>query len=130
MPLNLLLMFNHRLTAAQEADAIASLGIRDIINMPEKLQHRWSRIPPELKEIHGHLKPFEDWLRESAKFGDYVLIQGDFGACYLMVCYAMSQGLVPIYATTRRVAAEDHGPDGTVKMTHHFRHEAFRRYGK
>ncbi|HBZ54146.1 MAG TPA: hypothetical protein DEO88_01970 [Syntrophobacteraceae bacterium] len=126
---NLFLMFNHRITPAQQVDAFASLGINDIISMPERLQHRWSHIPPELKEIHSYLEPFEKWLRASAKAGDFVLIQGDFGACYLMVHFAMAQCLVPIYSSTRREAEEEHHPDGSVTILHYFRHGLFRRYG-
>jgi hypothetical protein len=55
--------------------------------------------------------------------------QGDFGATYLMVRFALEQGLIPIYATTRRKAREESQADGAVKLTHHFQHQTFRKYG-
>ena len=130
MPSNLLLMFNHQLTAVQKADAITTLEVADFITLPEDLQRLWSDVPPALEVLHDYLQPFEQWLMSSAKRGDYVLIQGDFGACYLMVNFALGGDLLPIYSTTRREALEEHHPDGSVTMMHHFRHGIFRKYGE
>jgi len=60
---------------------------------------------------------------------DYVLIQGDFGACYIIVNFAFEIGLIPIYSTTRRAAVEKHENDGSVKLIHQFNHQMFRKYG-
>lgn len=125
----LLLILNHRITAAQEADARTSLGVDRIVEMPESLAALWSQIPPDLETIESFLKPVQSWLSESASPGDYVLIQGDFGACYLMVTFAFSKELVPVYSTTSREALENHYPDGTVEVSHKFKHRLFRRYG-
>jgi 2-methylisocitrate lyase-like PEP mutase family enzyme len=38
----LFLLFNHRLTSVQEADALASLGVGRIVAPPEAIQHLWS----------------------------------------------------------------------------------------
>ena len=62
--------------------------------------------------------------------GDYALIQGDFGACYIMVNFAFEQGLIPIYSTTVREAIEEPKDDGSVKLVHQFNHQIFRRYGE
>lgn len=78
-------MFNHQLTAAQQADAIASLDVGAIIGLPEELQSLWKDIPPGLMRLRDYLQPFEQWPMSAAAPGDYVLIQGDFGACYLLV---------------------------------------------
>ncbi|HAY20616.1 MAG TPA: hypothetical protein DCY27_00280, partial [Desulfobacterales bacterium] len=87
-------------------------------------------IPPDLLELTGYLKPICSWLVGQATPGDYVLIQGDFGATYLMVRFALEHGLIPVYATTSRQALEEHLPDGTVKLLHYFQHQMFRRYGE
>ncbi|MEA3280185.1 MAG: CRISPR-associated protein Csx20, partial [Thermodesulfobacteriota bacterium] len=60
---------------------------------------------------------------------DYVLIQGDFGACYIMVRFAFEKGFVPVYSTTRREAVEKQQSDGAVKLVHQFKHQVFRKYG-
>ena len=69
-------------------------------------------------------------LAANAKEKDFVLIQGDFGACYLMVNFALESGLVPVYSTTRREAVEEYGENGSIRITHHFRHVMFREYGE
>jgi hypothetical protein len=125
----LFLIFNHQFTDPQEADARTSLGIQRIASLPPHLQELWSSIPPDLPALQDYLEPIRQWLTGQAKAGDFVLIQGDFGACYLLVRFAMKQGLIPVYSTTQREAEEELQPNGSVKLTHHFQHQMFRRYG-
>lgn len=129
MDTDLFLIFNHRFTAAQETAAHTQLGVARIVPLPLELQALWGQIPPDLLEIRDYLKPLQDWLAAQARPGDYVLIQGDFGASYLMVRFAFEHHLIPVYATTRRQTVEEPQPDGSVKMTHHFQHQIFRQYG-
>jgi len=126
----LFLIFNHQLTQAQEDDARSSLGIDRIVPLPPEIHDLWSAIPPDLPEISNYLSPVREWIEASSKPGDYVLIQGDFGACHLMVQFAQNRGLIPIYSTTRREAAEEPQPDGSVRLIHRFEHRIFRRYGR
>jgi hypothetical protein len=123
------LLFNHRLTPAQESDAYASLGVECIVNLPADLKALWSNIPAELKEIYDYLEPLRKWLSSQARPGDYALIQGDFGACYLMVSHAFDLGLIPVYSTTCREVTERLLPDGKAELTHLFSHRIYRRYG-
>jgi hypothetical protein len=58
-----------------------------------------------------------------------VLIQGDFGATFLMVNFAFEKGLIPIHSTTEREATEELQPDGSVRLSHRFLHKRFRKYG-
>ncbi len=124
----LFLIFNHQITSTQEASARSALGVKNIVNLPAELQELWSNLPPELPEIKDYLKPIEAWLFAKARVGDYVLVQGDFGACYLMVNYALEHNLSPVYSTTQREVLEEEQPNGAVKVIHHFQHEIFRRY--
>ena len=64
-----------------------------------------------------------------AKEKDFVLIQGDFGACYLMVNFALEKGVIPVYSTTKRDAVDEYGDDDTIAIVHQFKHRIFRRYG-
>ena len=125
---SLFLIFNHTFTDAQREDAKASLGIDRVIDMPDDHKAIWRSIPPELEKIYGYLEPVQSWLKQNAKPGDYALIQGDFGACHIMVHFAFNLDLIPVYSTTGREAMESILKDGTVKITHHFRHIIFRRY--
>ena len=123
------MIFNHRITSLQEQDARQSLGVDRITDLPPDLINLWRQIPPDLHGIDGYLEPIKAWLKGNSDKGDYVLIQGDFGACFMMVNFALEQGLIPVYSTTEREAVEEHGDNGTIKLTHQFKHHIFRRYG-
>jgi len=124
----LFLLFNHRLTAAQEADARISLGVDRIVVPPPEISRALVEIPPDAVEITTHLAPVFSWLAGCARPNDYVLIQGEFGATFILVHEAIRLGLVPVYSTTRRQAVEQHLSDGKVKISHIFSHIRFRRY--
>lgn len=126
---SLFLLFNHRITQKQEEAAHNALRVDRIIAPPSDLKKIWRQVPPELPEIHQYLAPVRRWLKEKAHSGDYVLIQGDFGATYLMVLFAFQEGLIPIYSTTSRNAAEENKEDGSIELRHNFYHRIFRRYG-
>lgn len=126
----LYLLFNHRLTAEQEQDAYVSLQVKEMVPPPAALQDLWRQIPADLETLDDYLRPVREWLAAAAAKGDYALIQGDFGACFLMARFAIERGLIPIYSTTRREAVEQSRPDGTVRLVHHFRHRRFRTYGE
>jgi hypothetical protein len=130
MPNSLFLIFNHQFTDAQRKDALSSLGVSRVVDMPPEIKAIWGDIPPELDRITDYLEPVIDWLKKEAKQGDYVLIQGDFGACYIMANYAFYLGIVPLYSTTGREVHETPLKDGGIKVTHNFRHIRFRRYEK
>lgn len=127
---DLFLLLNHQFTPEQEEDAKVGLQVAYVRRPPSEIQALWGRVPPDLEEIACFLEPFKEWLRREAAPGDLVLIQGDFGACYLMVCFAFDAGLVPVYATTEREATEELLEDGTIRLVHTFRHRRFRRYGR
>ena len=122
-------IFNHQLTERQITDARNRLGVEGIVSPPEDLQILWRQVPAELEGIDGYLGPIKNWLAEAASAGDYVLIQGDFGATWIMVNHAFKLGLVPVYSTTEREAEETVTTDGAVQLVHTFRHRRFRRYG-
>lgn len=128
MPDSLFLIFNHNITSVQETDARGSLGAQRIIDMSGDLKEVWAQILPDMESIDDYLFPVKDWLAQNSIINDYVLIQGDFGACYIMVNFAFEIGLIPVYSTTERKAVEEHDDDGTIKLVHHFRHQKFRKY--
>ncbi len=130
MNTSLFLIFNHNITSLQETDARNSLGIQRIIDMPPDIKKLWRQIPSGLPKISSWLNPVKNWLASQAQKNDYLLVQGDFGACYIMANFAFKIGLLPIYSTTERKAVEEHGDDGTIKLVHHFKHQIFRKYGE
>jgi len=126
---SLLVLFNHSMTDRQLRDAQENLGVSRIVTPPASIQTLWSSIPADADALEPVLAPVRQWIDTTAVPGDHVLVQGDFGATYLMVNYCLERGLVPVYATTRRRATEELLPDGTVRLTHTFEHRRFRRYG-
>lgn len=123
----MLVIFNHSLTDAQKEDAKRSLGVDDFIAPPAHLLAIWGQLPPEAETLAPLLAPLFDWLREAGRQGDYVLVQGDFGATHLTVQKALVLGMTPVYSTTRCEAVETRSGDA-ISLTHHFRHVRFRQY--
>jgi len=130
MAQKLLLFFNHKLTDLQTSDAHEQLVVERIVSPPDRLQNLWCQVPADLEGIEGYLAPVKDWLAAEGRPGDFVLVQGDFGATWIMVNHAFKLGLVPVYSTSERQAEETITDDGAVKLVHHFRHRRFRRYGE
>jgi len=125
----LFLLLNHTLTREQEEDARRSLGAGRIVEPPDEIRDLWQQLPPDAPHLAPLLEPVRAWLRGVAEPGSFLLVQGDFGATYLMACFALKQGLIPVYATTRRRATGEHLADGTVKTVHVFGHVRYRKYG-
>ena len=122
------LLFSHALTAEQAADAREAFGVNEFAPLPTEWQAIWSDVPPDADYIADHLLPLLHWLSQQAQPGDVVLIQGDFGAVYLTVKWALQRRLIPVYATTRRDVVETTLPDGSIQKQSRFRHIRFRRY--
>ncbi len=129
MAKQLFLIFNHNFTIEQKSDAKKTLGVKNIIKMPSEAAKIWGNIPPDYPEIESFLTPVKNWLLKTARKNDFILIQGDFGACYILVKFSFKNKFIPIYSTTYREAVEQVQPDGTIKLTHRFRHKRFRFYG-
>ncbi len=125
----LFIIMNHELTAEQRENAKLALNIGKFCSLPESLRPAWCSIPPELESLNQLLYPIKEWLCTEAKRGDYVLIQGDPGACFIMANYCIVQGMRPIYSTTKRDVKEERLSDGTVKLIRQFKHVRFRLYG-
>lgn len=122
----LFLLISHTLSPEQINDARISLGISEIIKFDKELMVKWMNIPPNISDLSEYLAEFREALL-SCKAGDFVLIQGEFGATYHMVNYAKSIGLKPIYATTAKDSKELI-QDGVTKKISIFKHIRFREY--
>lgn len=125
---NMFLVFNHTLTENQKADACENFGIGKFIILPPELQGIWSTIPPCGELDINLLDSIRDWLLKEAKYEDYILIQGDPGAVYYLVDFALSHYLQPVYATTTRSYNEHRISENQIETHHIFTHKSFRRY--
>ena len=125
--MKMFLLFSHSLTDEQIKDGIENLKVTKFISLPENLQKIWSNIPPDIENISNYLSPIMDFLEKNAKSNDYILIQGDFGATYIMVNWAFERGLIPVYATTKRIVKEIN-KNGKIITIREFFHCRFRKY--
>ncbi len=119
------LLFSHKLSNEQMIDAQNTFGVAKFISLPLQLQKLWKNFNPDIKKLT--LEDFKSFLSQNANQGDVVLIQGDFGATFAMVNFALESGLVPVYATTQREVVEVVEDGQTVKKSI-FKHRRFRRY--
>lgn len=123
------LILNHNLTQDQKKDAQHTFGVTQFISMPQDLAGIWESIPPDTEVIKTFIDPFLHWLTANGNCGDIVLVQGDYGATFLIVEYCLNNGFVPVYATSRRIV-EERMEKGYIKTVRKFVHVRFRLYGK
>lgn len=126
--MKLILLFSHTLSDEQINEAENELKVDEFIYLPNELQYIWSNIPPIGKLPLDLLEKIKDYVLENAKQGDYILIQGDFGATNHMVEWSKEKGFIPIYATSKRVYKSNVNKDGTITNVHIFKHINFRKY--
>lgn len=120
----LFVLLNHSLTIKQKKDAIENFDVDNFVIISDE---KWANIDPAQKSILGCIEEYKEKLKEQSKNGDFLLVQGDFGATYAMVNFAKSIGLTPIYATTKRNAIEQM-KDGKLIIRREFEYERFREY--
>ncbi len=128
MEKKLILLFSHNLTRIQIDDAKNQLGITKFLDLPSGLQKLWSNVPPEIETVDGYLNPIREWLETNANSGDYLLVQGDFGATCHFVQWAFANNIIPVYSTTKRIHTEQEHENGDIEIKKSFRHQMFRRY--
>ncbi len=123
----MLLLFSHKLTQDQINEAKNKLQVQEFVNLPENLQSIWSNIPPELDTLDEYLEDIIIWIKNNSTNSDLALVEGDFGATYLVVNFCKKIGVTPLYATTAREVVEEH-IDNKVILKRKFKHIKFRRY--
>lgn len=125
--MKLILLFSHKLTESQKQDAKDTLNIDEFIYLPSDLQNIWSQIPANIYDISPYLNQIKEYIQANTNQGNYILIQGDFGATYKMIEYAKEINIIPIYSTNSRESIEEE-IDGKVVKKSIFVHNIFRRY--
>jgi len=121
------LLFSHKLTQAQIANAKEQFGVEEFVYLSDELQHLWSNIPPDIGALKEYLVPIKNYLSQNLKKDDVALIQGDFGATCQMANFVKSLGAKAVYATTRR-SVQEKTIDGKVVKTSVFEHVRFREF--
>lgn len=124
------LLFSHQLTANQKNELRNDFKVDKIVYLPPELQNIWSNIPPEIPSIKNYLQDIFVWLKDNSNLQDLVLVQGEFGAVFVTVDFSKKIGLVPIYATTKRVITEKNLSHEVVQSKRSFTHVRFREFEK
>ena len=117
-------LMSHPMTEEQRTDAQKRYGVERFVFLDRE---PWSQIHPEDETVLPHLAKLRERLKKEAKPGDILFVQGDFGATYVMVQFAHTLKMIPVYATTRREAEERVEGDRII-TTRVFRHVRFREY--
>ncbi len=120
-------LINHTLTQRQIAELKNSYGSDcKIVFPPDDIKAYWAQIPSlSYLENESILKNI-CWLDE-AKSNDVILVQGDFGATFMIVDFSLKKGLIPIQSVTKRIETEE--CEGEKIYRHYiFEHECFRVY--
>lgn len=119
-------LLNHTLTQKQLAELSEKFNSTQVIYPEKNLAELWAQIPPE-KNNDEVVKVVASWLKENSVPGDLFIIQGEFGSTFTLVDFALKNGLVPLYATTRRIARESRNGE-TVHREYIFEHVCFKKY--
>lgn len=127
--MNLIVLLNHDLSQNQKEGARFELGVSNIKYMSNENRELWSKIDPTLLTLSDLIEPLLFELQMISKEKDYVLVQGDFGATYMVVSFCKLNGLIPIYSTTKRISEDILLKNGRVKTRKIFRHVMYRVYG-
>jgi len=125
---DLLCVLNHELSDNQKTEAFIKLKAKKIVEPDIDLKKIWMNISPKGELNIDELSKIIDWLKINSKKGDYVLIQGEFGATFYLVDFCFKNDLIPIYATSKREYKEIKLEDGSTKRIHIFKHVQFRKY--
>lgn len=119
-------LLNHQLTENQKKELTTDFFASSIVYPSEEVSKLWSQIPASKAVDRTIIKKITDWL-SSAEKNDVLIVQGDFASTFIIVDFALKKGLIPICATTKRVAKESRQGE-TVKREYIFEHVCFRKY--
>ena len=119
-------LLNHELTQNQILELKNRFNVENIIYPPEELSRKWSQIPAEKELDKTIIGNVTNWLTAANK-GDLLIVQGEFGATFMIVDYALKNELIPLHAVTKRVAVE-HRDGEVVSKQYVFEHVCFRKY--
>jgi len=124
----MILLFSHTLSDIQKHEAITQLHVEEFIYLSAELQTIWSDIAPDIKDINAQLEPIKRFISLHVSSNDIALIQGDFGATYMMVNFCKNRDIECFYSTTKRVLSEYQNDEYQRVKESIFEHRRFRKY--
>ena len=125
----IVIILNHTPTEEQINDLKLNFNVTEIIYPPEELKNYLLNIPPEDEKIsENFLKSIIQFIKENLQNGDFIWVQTEYGATFYIVDYAIKNGYIPIYSTTKRVYEEKLLDKNKIERKFLFKHVRFRRY--
>ena len=128
MTRNFIVLMNHDLTQRQLSEVNTVFGLVQLVVPPDEIRTFWENISPEGELEKIDLNRVVEFLQKAACTGDFVLVQGEFGAVFYIVDYCFKKGLIPVYSTSKRNYNENKHINGSIERRHIFRHVCFRKY--
>lgn len=119
-------LLNHQLTQNQIKELKEGFSVLEIVYPPEEISKLWSQIPATKTVDKSIINKITNWLLP-AENQDVLIVQGDFASTFIIADFALKKELIPICATTKRVAKESRQGE-TVKREYIFEHVCFRKY--
>ena len=119
-------LLNHQLTQNQIKELKEKFSVLEIVYPPEENSKLWFQIPATKTIDRTIIKKITDWL-SSAEAKDVLIVKGDFASTFIIVDFALKNGLIPVCTTTKHVAKESR-QGKTVKQEYIFEHVCFRKY--
>jgi len=120
------ILLNHTLTTNQTQELKEKFGVSDIILPPQEISDLWQQIPTDAEINKKLLNPILNWLL-TTKHGDILVIQGEFGASFAIIDWALSRGLTVLHSVTERMATESRSGE-VVQRSYVFEHVRFREF--
>lgn len=119
---------NHNLTPAQVNDAIGSLGVTEVVDLPADLKKTWGQIPTKATypEVRGLLDPLFDFMHANITREDFILCAGSRTAQRLVDQISVVLEATDVESCTERRSVEKTLPDGIVKKDSVFEHVQYR----
>lgn len=120
-------LLNHNLSEKQISELKEKFHAEEIIYPTEELSKKWSQIPTTERIDRSLIETVVLWLFASGK-NDCLIVQGEMGSTFMLVDYALKNGLIPLHAVSERKTVEKKDEDGTSVKTAIFEHVCFRKY--
>ena len=122
-----IVLMSHDMSDIQKNDAYENLKVAEIIEAPAEIKAIWGNVDPISDLDISKLDKVISWIKNISEKGDYILVQGEFGATFYIVDYCFKSNLIPVYATSIRRVEETR--EGERVLTNRvFVHEGYRQY--
>lgn len=119
-------LINHQLTEKQTTELKEKFDIQNIVYPTPEITRNWAQIPATEELDNNIITSVITWLY-NAKEGDVLIVQGEAGASFMIVDYALKHKLIPVHAVSVRVSREVNIGE-LIQKQNVFEHVCFRKY--